>query len=603
MVQATILATQTPGSLAGHFTWIDWAVVFGYLAFTTVLGGVLAGKQASIRDFFLGGRKLPWYAVAGSIVATEISAVTFVSVPYVVFKPGGNLTYLQLGVFGSLLARLIIGYVLVPAYYKREIYSPYDYMGNQLGGRVRSMTTALFTLSGLLAQSSRVFLTAVVLELVLKQPLSTLQEATGIEPMTAAIWIIGLVAIVWTIMGGITTVIWTDVILFGCFLVGALVALGTVAWNLPGGLGDMLRVGWDAGKFQFIDIDVSPFKAYTIWTAVIASTWGGVGAYGTDQLMAQRMFCCRTPQQARTAIVMSWFGQVVTWTVSLVGIGLFAYYTRHPLVGEALAAYEQKGDRIFPIFILTVIPTGLTGLIIAAIFAAAISSLDSILAALAQTSVSAFYLPWRQRRLTQAGANLPGESDPAEDRRTVLVSRGFVVFWGIGLCAMAHVAELASRHYPSILDLALSMAGYAGGALLAGFALAFLRLGVDGYGYLWSAPLSVLTVFAMVWHQPWAVAVCWIGAALLVVTWIGSSLSRLKPRDFVVRSVILAAGIAGMMLLGYFGYAEGAADPQTGQRAIVTISWPWYAPVGSLVAFVWGHLLANRAVAKEGGVL
>ncbi len=178
-----LLAAGETGSLSGHFTWIDWMVVFGYLAITTVIGGALAGKQATIRDFFLGGRKLPWYAVSGSIIATEISALTFIGVPFVVFKDGGNFTYLQLGVFGSFFARIIVGFVLVPAYYKREIYSPYDYMGNQLGGSVRSVTTALFALGGILSQSARVYLTAVVLNLILRQPLAQLADWTGIAPL------------------------------------------------------------------------------------------------------------------------------------------------------------------------------------------------------------------------------------------------------------------------------------------------------------------------------------------------------------------------------------------------------------------------------------
>ena len=121
-------------SLSSQFTWVDWLVVVAYLAFTSWLGAVMAGRQANIHDFFLGGRKLPWFAVSGSIIASEISALTFVSVPWVVFQPGGNLTYLQLGVFGSLLARIIVGYWLVPEYYKRELYSPFDYLHNQLGG-------------------------------------------------------------------------------------------------------------------------------------------------------------------------------------------------------------------------------------------------------------------------------------------------------------------------------------------------------------------------------------------------------------------------------------------------------------------------------------
>jgi SSS family transporter len=585
-------AAAAEGSLSGHWTWIDWLVLVGYLAATTWLGHALAGKQATIRDFFLGGRKLPWYAVAGSIVATEISAVTFVSVPFVVFKPGGNLTYLQLGVFGALFARLIVAYVLVPQYYKREIFSPYDYMDGRLGSGVRSMTTALFSLTGLLAQSSRVYLTAVVLSLILRPQLLRFEEWTGIGPIAASVFIIGVVAILWTLMGGITTVIWTDVALFIVFLLGALTALLTVAFNLPGGLAELFTVGWEAGKFQFFNYSPSPLETYTIWTAVIASTWGSVGAYGTDQLMAQRIFCCNGPREARKAVVASYLGQIVTVLVMLVGIGLYAYYSRYPLQGESLEAYNRKGDQIFPIFILSVIPTGLTGLIIAGIFAAAISSLDSILAALAQTSMSAFYLPMRDRARRKAGLPPVATDDPLEARRLVRTSRFLVIFWGILLCAMALLAEQAAKYYPSILDLALSMAGYAGGALLAGFLLAFLPLRINGVGFLFSAPLSVLTIVGLVWHQPWAWWVCVIGGAVLVAVWIAT---RVVPASSdlmasrVGKLLFLALGVGLMLFLNQYAYAE---DPVTG--AARSIAWPWYSPIGSTVAFLWGWILADR---------
>ncbi|HRX83484.1 MAG TPA: hypothetical protein P5572_00530, partial [Phycisphaerae bacterium] len=414
--------TACLASLSGHFTWIDWLVVVGYLAFTTVLGAKLAGRQATIRDFFLGGRKLPWYAVSGSIIATEISALTFVSVPSIVFKPGieGNFKYLQLGVIGSFLARVIVGYVLVPAYYKREIYSPYDYMGNQLGGRVRSMTSVLFSLGGILGQSARVYLTAEVLMVVLHDQLVGLQAWSGMPALAWAIFFIGVVSVGWTLIGGITTVIWTDVLLFLVFLLGAVVALGTVAFHLDGGIAEMFRVGWAAkdsgpwGKFTFFDFSLDPARQYTIWTAAILSTWGGLGAYGTDQLLAQRMFCCKNERDARWAIISSTASQVVTLTVMLVGVGLYAYYKQPPaepvtnvvcnadypaLCGEAATMFKESADRIFPIFILQKIPTGLRGLIIAAIFAAAISSLMGILTALSQVVMSAFYNPLRERQL------------------------------------------------------------------------------------------------------------------------------------------------------------------------------------------------------------
>jgi Na+/proline symporter len=566
----------------------------------------MAGRQATIRDFFLGGRKLPWYAVSGSIIATEISALTFISVPFVVFKPGGNFTYLQLGVFGSFFARILVGYILVPAYYKREIYSPYDYMGNQLGGRVRSMTTVLFTLGGMLAQSARVYLTAEVVIVVLNDQLVWLADTLGMNPLAWAIILIALVSVGWTLIGGITTVIWTDVILFLCFMLGAFVALGTVAYNLSGGIGEMLRVGWNAaesgawGKFTFFDFSTDPLRAYTIWTAVIASTWGGLGAYGTDQLLAQRMFCCKNTKDARWAIISSTLSQIVTVTVMLVGVGLFAYYQANPLTGQALELFETKGDRIFPIFIVEVIPLGLKGLIIAAVFAAAISSLMGILTALSQTCMSAFYNPWREHHLRQKGieVSLSGNVEElaetggatAEDRRSVLVGRLMVLFWGVVLSLMAYLAQIVSEFYPSILDLGLAMAGYVGGALLAGFALSFLPLKIDGRGFMYSGPLSAVCVFALVWHQPWTHIVCWIFAIGFLLVWIWQ-MTR-EPGDWP-KTLILAAGVALMLWLNYYGYWDGEPDAD-GNPTHLSVAWPWYAPIGSSIAFVWGYLLARR---------
>lgn len=626
-------------TLSGQFTWIDWAVVVGYLVFTTLLGAKLAGRQATIRDFFLGGRKLPWYAVSGSIIATEISALTFVSLPSIVFKsnPEGNLTYLQLGLIGTFLARVIVGYVLVPAYYKREIYSPYDYMGNHLGGKVRAMTSVLFLLGGILGQSARVYLTGVVVEVVLHDQLSGLQSATGIPALAWAIIFIGVVSVVWTLIGGITTVIWTDVLLFLVFLLGALVALGTVAAYLPGGLGEIVRVGWNAkesgpwGKFTFFDFSLDPSRQYTIWTAAFLCTWGSLGAYGTDQLLAQRMFCCRNERDARVAMITSVASQIVTLTVMLVGIGLFAYYRQSPpagvspadchpfytsLCGEAYTMYTATPDRIFPIFILERISTGFRGLIIAAIFAAAISSVMGILTALSQVGMSAFYNPWRERQLRARGVTVALSADleaatehagaTAEDRRSVFVGRLMVLFWGLVLCLLAYYATYVAQRYHSIFDLGLAMVGYTSGALLAGFALAFFPLGINGRGYMWSGPLSAFCVFAVVWHEPWAHGLCWGATAVFSLLWIlrliadadAPATTRPYLYSATTRSLIMAAGLTLMMVLSYHGFwwKEGP----DGAAVKATVSWPFYAPIGSTIAFVWGYLLAGRKTDRTG---
>lgn len=595
------------GHFSAQFTWIDWSIVGAYFVVTTWIATKLAGRQATMRDFFLGGRKLPWYAVSGSIIATETSALTFVIVPFIVFDTSaeGNLKYLQLGLFGSILARIIVGYLLVPAYYEREIYSPYDYMGNRLGGNVRSMTTVLFALGGMLSQSARVYLTAEVLLVVMHDQLGWLSMHFGLPPLVWSIILIAIVAVVWTLIGGIATVIWTDVLLFLLFLVGAVVALMTVAANLQDGFSEMLRVGWHArdvtpivgswGKFTLFDYSLSPTRAFTIWTAVIATTWGGIGPYGTDQLIVQRLFCCKGPKEARWAIIGSSAGQIVTLTVAFVGIGLYAYYQVHPLGGEALELFTKNPNRIFLIFIVDVIPVGLKGLIIAAIFAAAVSSLTSILAALSQTVMSAFYVPHRTEVLKKRGNDGALDSE-FEDRRSLRLGRLLVLFWGVVLSLMAYVAWKISSEYRSILDLGLALAGYVHGALLAGFFLAFLPLKINGRGFMFSGPLSVMCVFAIVWHEPWAHNVCWGAAFLMLAIWL-CVVARGKPLD-VRKTAILMAGLALMMLLTYFGYWNGALN-EAGEVTKLRLAWPWYTPIGSLIAFFWGYLLAGPADAAR----
>lgn len=547
---------------------IDWAVLVGYLIFTTVLGAKLAGRQATIRDFFLGGRKLPWPAVAGSIIATEISAVTFIGAPAIVFAARGNFTYLQLA-FGAILARVIIGIWFVPAFYEREIYSPYDYMGNRLGQRARSAATGLFVLGAILGQSVRVLITAVVLELI-----------SGI-PIDYSIWVIGAIAVGWTLLGGITTVIWTDVIQFAVFVIGMIAALVFVVIELPGGWGEMIDVAAASDKFRFWNFDLDLTQAFTIWAALLANTIMCLSAYGTDQLIAQRMFCCKGPGPARKAIIASSVGQLLTLVALFVGVGLFAFYERFPLTGDAATLVAEQGDRIFPIFIIQQMPVGLVGLLIAGVFAAAISSLDSVLAALSQTVISGFYKPWREKR-RHGGTEAPKHDD---DRHYVYVSKCLVVVWGVLLCAVAQVAKLALDHYPDILSLALAMATYTFGAMLAAFALAFFKLNVNDRGIIWSAPISVLAVFGITWHQMWAQFATIIACLIILVSWLVLEWSA--RRATLAKSLTILLGVAvPVFLCCYHTHGIQALH-------YLSVAWPWNVPIGFVVAFVLGYALAQ----------
>lgn len=449
------------------FTPVDWAVVFGYLALTTLVGHLLRGKQASIRDFFLGGRSLPWPAVSGSIIATEISGVTFIGVPGAVMALSGNFTYLQWAL-GSIAARIVVGMFFVKVFYEKEIYSPYDYMGNRLGVGVKRLATVLFTIGSILAQSVRVLVAALPLKIVTPMPFEW------------CIVVIGLFAVGWTLMGGMQTVIWTDVMQFILFVAGGLVALLWMVNGFENGWSTLFETarsveqfdGDVVNKLQVFDFSWDPSVEFTFWVAIIAVPFLNLNAFGVDQLNAQRMFCCRSASDARKAIIWSSVGQFVTILMLLVGAALFVFYRLHPPTDPAiLHAMDWKGgqpgegDNVFPVWIVTELPVGLRGLILAGIFAAAISSLDSILAALSQTTLALFFHTDR-------------DHSEEKHKRMVRVSRILVGVWGLLLTGFTFLLfAVKERTDIPILPLAFGMTSYTVGPLLGMFLIALLGRG------------------------------------------------------------------------------------------------------------------------------
>jgi len=539
-----------------RFTAWDWEVLIAYLAFTTLLGYLLRARDATIRDFFLGGRKLPWAAVSGSIIATEVSAVTFIGVPAIVYAQGGNITYLQLAI-GTILARVIIGFWFTPVFYAREIYSPYQYMGEQLGAGVGQVTTGLFFLGAVLGQGVRVYATALVLETI-----------TG-WPLAWSIWTIGLISILWTWLGGITTVIWTDVVQFVVFMIGGLVALFWIFGHVPGGAPAVFGEAAAAGKFQFWNLTTDPTVAFTLWAGLFGSTFLTMASHGTDQMMAQRMFCCRDAREARKAVISSSVSQLVTILMVLVGAGLYVFYRHFPLTEERAAFVAQKIDRIFPVFILDALPPGVTGLVIAAIFAAAISSLDSTLAALAQTTVSTVYRPLARAQ--------------RDEVHYIRVSRLMILFWGIALSGMAVLCARIHR-YPDLLNLALSMTGYTYGALLGSFLMALLPTRVDGRGLFYGVPLSVVLVFGLSWHGPAQQLV----VLLLALAIAGAACWRMRGEPGPI-AVVLVLALAAVLV----SWAPVSLDAG-GNPLYLHLAWPWNYPIGCAVTMACALAVGRR---------
>ncbi|MCH2060730.1 MAG: hypothetical protein MK183_08890 [Verrucomicrobiales bacterium] len=478
-----------------YFTYVDWLVVFGYLALTTWVGHAMRGKQGTIKDFFLGGRSIPWPAVSGSIIATEISGVTFIGVPGTLFALHGDFTYLQWAI-GSIIARVIVAGFFVRLYYQREIYSPYDFMGLRLGLSVKTLATVFFTIGSILAQSVRVLVAAIPLKVV-----------TGM-PLWACIVIIGLFAIGWTLMGGMRTVIWTDVMQFVLFVIGGVIALIWLIGGIEGGWSAMMDTAEKFGRTRILnpEFGLGADLKFTLWVALFAVPFQNLGVFGVDQLAAQRMFCCKNARAAGKAILFSSLGQLVTLLMLLIGAALFvdkhhsgfgdqelatvfgtgvenvqdirdaATFAEHPETGERSNVIVPQGvkvssgetvsgtsDYIFPIWIVLALPVGLSGLILAGVFAAAISSLDSILAALSQTTLSLFYHPER------------GDVRLSE-QQLMFRSRILVVGWGLTLTAFTLLLAVARADIP-ILPLAFGMTTYTIGPLLAIFLCAMIGRG------------------------------------------------------------------------------------------------------------------------------
>lgn len=465
-----------------EFTGLDWAVVVGYMVLTTWIGHRMSGNQATIKDFFLGGKTLPWWSVSGSMIATEISALTFIGVPGMVYALEGDWTYLQWGL-GSIIARFAVAHWIVPLYYEKEIYSPYDFIGDRLGEVARWLVTGLFSLGSILGQSVRVLVTAIILQVV-----------TGLDARLCIV-VIGVIAILWTFMGGMRTVIWTDVMQFVLFICGGVLALGLliyhIGWSEVVQLNQVVVDGREVDKmkvFNLTSVFQEPGLRYTLWVGLLAMPFQNFTAFGVDQLNTQRMFCCGNIEDARKAMRWSSISIVITVLMLAVGAGLFAWYQKFVPDADLAAKFGENSNFVFPTWIVNEVPMGISGLILAGAFAAAISSLDSILAALSQTSLSIIY-----------GRNrMESEGDGAE---MVKKSRVAVCIWGVVLTLAGLVLWwiYSNNEDSDLIGLAFGMVAYTYGPLLGVLMAALLPWKSSTWGLIVGTVMSVLLV---AWFRP-----------------------------------------------------------------------------------------------------
>ena len=457
----------------------DLAVILAYLLGVTAFGLRFRKRQRTLKDYFLADRQIPWWAISLSIVAAETSTLTIISVPGLAYET--NFAFLQL-VLGYLVGRGIISVLLIPQYCRGELVTAYQLIERRFGEKLRAMTAGLFLITRAAAEGVRVFAVAIVVGIALSNLLAGM---TDFWRDVAAIAIVSLLTLIYTFEGGMTAVIWTDVVQLFVYVGGTLVGLFTILHLVPGGWSTVNMIAGNAGKFRIFDFSWNFRTTYTFWSGVIGGTFLTMATHGTDQLIVQRLLTARSERQSKIALITSGLTVLAQfWLFLLVGAMLFVFYKLFPP-----ATPFTRADTIFPTFIVTRMPHGISGLLISAVLAAAMSNLSSALTALSSTTVVDFYGRWRPA---------------ADETKRVRVSRTATVGWGLVLFALA----ILTRHGGRVLEVGLSIASVAYGSLLGVFLLGVLtkRASERGamvgmlFGFLLNVCLWLFTKVPFTWY-------------------------------------------------------------------------------------------------------
>ena len=465
---------------------VDWVIIVFNIFIINILGIWLGRGQRNARDYFLGGRDLPWWGVALSILATETSALTFIGVPAMAYAD--NLGFIQI-VLGYALGRVLLAFFMVQYYFKTEIYSPYALIGKAFGQSAQKIGALFFLVAGTLGAGVRVYVTCIPLQIFLGWSVST------------SILFFVVLSLVYTWFGGIRSVVWTDSIQFVLLFAGGLFVFFYIPTLIEGGWSSAFDQANDEGKLSWLNFDLSLSKPYNFWMGIIGAVVFVFFTHGIDQLVALRVLACRSVKDGRKALIFCGICILPVMLLFLaVGVMLWVYYQNVavPIEIPQNSMGKNQNDYIFPIFIIAETPIGIKGLLFVGIFAAAMSSVSSALSALA--SVSTMDLGFFK--------NLKDES------LKLKWSRHSTLFWGIVLIFVAYL----SREVESVMNAAFSLVGLTSGALLGGVVLSFFIK----RGPAWPVVFGMIfSLFGMIWinwlksvHWPWYTL---IGFCLMVL--------------------------------------------------------------------------------------
>jgi SSS family transporter len=425
--------------------WMDLGVIVAYLAGVTLFGLQFRRKQQTLKGYFLAGKTVPWWAISLSIVAAETSTLTIIGVPGLAYDK--DFRFLQL-VIGYLVGRVVVSFLFIPQYFRGELVTAYQLMERRFGQRLRALTAGMFLVTRAGAEGVRVFAVAIVVRVALGGLLAGMSD---FKRDLAAIAIVTLLTLAYTFEGGMAAVIWTDVVQLGIYTAGTIVGFFTILHLVPGGWATVQSVAGAAGKFRVFDFSWHLNATYTLWSGVIGGAFLTTASHGTDQLIVQRLLSARSQRQSQLALLSS--GVAIFFQFSLfllIGAMLFVYYRIFP----PLAAFS-RADSVFPEFIVNHMPHGVSGLLISAILAAAMSNLSAALNSLSSITIVDFYAHLRPL---------------STELRRVQLSRVSTVAWALILFALALVARNGGR----VIEVGLSLVSVVYGALLGVFLLGVL---------------------------------------------------------------------------------------------------------------------------------
>jgi SSS family transporter len=464
---------------------IDLLIIAVYLVGITLFGLRFRKRQRTMRDYFLADRNIPWWAIALSIVAAETSTLTIISIPGLAYD--SNLAFLQL-VLGYVIGSAVISFILLPQYFRGELYTAYQLIERRFGPELRTVTAGLFLLTRAAAEGVRVYAVSIVVSIAL---------GTG---EVTSIAIITLLTLIYTFEGGLAAVIWTDVVQTFIYVGGTLVGLVTILHLVPGGWDNARSIASGLHKFQMIDLSTIVSRPYTLWAGIIGGAFLRTASHGTDQLIVQRLLAAKNERQSVLAVLSSAVAVFFQFGLFLfVGVMLFVYY-RVP------ASTFGRADRIYPTFIVSHMPHGIAGLLIAAILAAAMSNLSAALNSLASSSIIDFYVRLR-----------PKTTEAARLRLARVATLGWaLVLFGLALLALHRVGR--------VVEIGLQIASVAYGALLGVFLLGVLTKRANQRGAT-IGMLCGLAVELYLWRRSLVAYTWWVAIGTCVTFVIGYAAS------------------------------------------------------------------------------